>query len=225
MTDDHVFPDREHAAERYLLGEMSDADRERYEEHFFGCAECAEDVRTTAAFMGDVRTYVAPDASARPVAMAPVASLRPSKPAAAWYRSPVVAWAMAASVLMFSGYQSLVVVPGLRSQVSPHGLSPITLRPESRGQEPEVRAATASDGFTLAIEINDVQEGTLMEYKIATVDGRRPTSGRLAAPRAGTPLLLWLPSATLEEPTRYELSIQDSATGRLLGTYRFVRSQ
>ena len=66
MTEEHPFPDREHAAERYLLGEMSDADRDRYEQHFFSCAECAENVRTTAAFLDDVKSYVGPDAAARP---------------------------------------------------------------------------------------------------------------------------------------------------------------
>src|SRR4030095_16187946 len=72
MTDDHTFPDREHAAERYLLGEMSDADRERYEEHFFSCAECAEDVRTTAAFLDDARKYVVPRFPAQTATAVPV---------------------------------------------------------------------------------------------------------------------------------------------------------
>lgn len=221
MTDGHAFADREHAAERYLLGEMSDADRDRYEEHVFSCPECAEDVRTTAVFLDDVRAYVAPEGLTRTAAPAPVALV--SKPAA-WYRSPIIPWAMAASLLVSTGYQSLVLVPGLRTQLSPHGLYPVTLRPDSRGQEPVVRNGAASDGFTLAIEINDVQEGTLMEYKIATVGGRQARSGRLEAPRAGTPLLLWLPLSVLGEPARYELSVHDAATGRLLGSYRFVRS-
>lgn len=222
MTDDHAIVSRDHAAERYLLGEMSDADRERYEQHFFSCAECAEEVRTTAAFLDDARRYIVPGVLTRPGAAAPVAT-RVSKPAT-WYRSPAIAWAVAASLVVFAGYQSLVLVPGLHRQLSPRGLYPVTLRPDSRGQEPVVQTGAASDGFTLAIEINDVQEGTPMEYTIATVDGRHPTSGRLVAPRAGTPLLLWLPSSTLQEPARYELSIHDAATGRLLGSYRFVRA-
>jgi anti-sigma factor RsiW len=31
--------------ERYILGELSDVDSAEFEEHFFGCTECAEDVR------------------------------------------------------------------------------------------------------------------------------------------------------------------------------------
>jgi|SRR5579862_1002430 len=39
-----------HATERYLLGEFSAEEREAFEEHYFDCAECAEDVRAAAAF-------------------------------------------------------------------------------------------------------------------------------------------------------------------------------
>jgi len=222
MNDEHAFPDRERAAERYLLGEMPEDERDRYEEHFFSCAECADDVRTTAAFLEDAREYVAPGGVTRPGAPVRGAS-RVSRPAR-WYRSPVIPWATAASFFVFTIYQSLVLVPGFRSQLSPRELYPITIRPDSRGQEPVVPAAAASDVYTLAIEINDVREGTLMEYKIATVDGRHSSSGRLVAPREGVPLMLLLPSSALEEPARYELSIHEAATGRLLGSYRFVRS-
>ena len=36
------------AAGRYLLDEMPEPERETFEEHYFSCAECAEDVRTGA---------------------------------------------------------------------------------------------------------------------------------------------------------------------------------
>jgi anti-sigma factor RsiW len=60
VTDEPVCPDREDAAERYLLGLMGEAERERYEEHFFDCPACAEAVRTTAAFLDDVRVCLPP---------------------------------------------------------------------------------------------------------------------------------------------------------------------
>ena len=33
------------ASERYLLNEMTEVERFEFEEHYFDCAECAEDVR------------------------------------------------------------------------------------------------------------------------------------------------------------------------------------
>ena len=44
MTDAHVFADKEDAAERYLLGQMSESDRDAYEQHFFQCVKCADEV-------------------------------------------------------------------------------------------------------------------------------------------------------------------------------------
>ena len=40
-----------HAAEKYVLGEMTDELRDQFEEHYFDCAECALDVKTAAAFI------------------------------------------------------------------------------------------------------------------------------------------------------------------------------
>lgn len=46
------------AAERYLLGELDDAQREAFEEHFFDCPVCAMEVRDTAAFVDSAKADV-----------------------------------------------------------------------------------------------------------------------------------------------------------------------
>src|ERR1039457_1070131 len=43
------------AGERYLLGEMPPDEREDFEEHYFTCAECAQDVRAAARFRANAR--------------------------------------------------------------------------------------------------------------------------------------------------------------------------
>lgn len=48
---DHTNAIETHAVERYLLGELSEADVEAFEEHYFDCAACAEDVRDEMRFM------------------------------------------------------------------------------------------------------------------------------------------------------------------------------
>ena len=40
-----------HAAEMYVLGELSGDLREQFEDHYFDCAECSLDVRAAAAFI------------------------------------------------------------------------------------------------------------------------------------------------------------------------------
>ena len=44
------------ASERYLLGEMSDEERDLFEEHYFECSECAEDIRAAERMRTAVRT-------------------------------------------------------------------------------------------------------------------------------------------------------------------------
>src|SRR4051794_22369107 len=47
---DHEAAVSSHAAEQYVLGEMPFPQREEFEEHFFDCALCSEEVRQTAVF-------------------------------------------------------------------------------------------------------------------------------------------------------------------------------
>jgi hypothetical protein len=48
---EHVEAMQSGAAERYILGQLSAAEADSYEEHFFDCRECAEEVRMGAAFL------------------------------------------------------------------------------------------------------------------------------------------------------------------------------
>ena len=44
---------KEMAAERYLLDELSPEARDAFEEHMFDCPDCALDVRSGSAFIGE----------------------------------------------------------------------------------------------------------------------------------------------------------------------------
>jgi hypothetical protein len=52
---DHNLATRIQAPTRYLLGELSLPEREDFEEHFFTCRECAEELRTGAMFAANAR--------------------------------------------------------------------------------------------------------------------------------------------------------------------------
>jgi hypothetical protein len=53
------------AVEKYLLNEMAPAERDEFEEHYFGCQECAADLRTTAAFLDEVNKDLRREAAGR----------------------------------------------------------------------------------------------------------------------------------------------------------------
>jgi anti-sigma factor RsiW len=97
------------AAERYLLGEMSADERESFEEHFFSCPECADQVLAGAAFVDNARA-VLPEMDR--------AAAKPEKAPARWWRwqfAPQLAMAAAVVLAGITFYQSAVVIPRLRT--------------------------------------------------------------------------------------------------------------
>jgi len=58
MTMEHTEAIDKGAAERYALREMSEPERDQYEEHFFDCPECAEEVRAAAIFLDNAEAVV-----------------------------------------------------------------------------------------------------------------------------------------------------------------------
>src|SRR5437899_11076860 len=52
---DHNEAIRLQAAVKYVLGELSPVQRDEYEEHYFGCAECAVDIKALATFADTAR--------------------------------------------------------------------------------------------------------------------------------------------------------------------------
>jgi len=53
---DHAEATATHATERYLLGELSAAEADAFEEHYFDCAECADDLRVGVQVMSGGRS-------------------------------------------------------------------------------------------------------------------------------------------------------------------------
>lgn len=211
------------AAERYVLEEMTARDREAFEEHFFSCAVCAEDLRSTAAMLQGARAGMAGvEATTRVLAMPvkPVAS-RPG----AWVRSAALPWAAAAALACIASYQAFWLVPALRDE-APMALVPTLLHPESRGREATVRVEPAARAVTLAVQINEPPRAGELAYELTDQGGRRVTSGRAAAPPPGMPLLLLLPAWTLAGEMHYILTVRDTASPpRSLGEYRFAVSK
>lgn len=214
------------ASERYLLEEMTELERHAFEEHFFDCADCAEDVRAGAYLREGARSgLVAANASSSVVAF-------PSRPASR--RLPTfIPWAAAASLALVAGYQALFLSTGSGPRLEPQALAPVTLRPASRGADPIV-VIDGDTPVTLAIDVNlganssantDRPAGEL-SYDLRTIDGPGGSSivsGRAPAPEAGAPLFLLVPGASLPAPARYLLRVTDD-TGQTIGEYRFAAS-
>jgi hypothetical protein len=200
------------AAERYLLNEMPELERYAFEEHYFSCLECAEDVRTAGLMRDGVKAGLI-DRTARQEASPAAASAAATR---AWRPSVVLPWAVAATLAIAVAYQTQrAQEPRFEAQA----LSPITLRPASRGAEPVAPLAGAS-AVTLAVEVSGAEAGELA-FDLRSAGDAAVSSGRVQAPPPGAPLLLLIPVWTLTPGEHYILTVRHTSSGSLAGEFRF----
>lgn len=168
------------AVERYVMGELASAEREAFEDHFFSCGECAEDVRMMASFLEDVKVVLRDQRSAP---LTPVTAVAPpvrSNWFASFCRLPQPVWAcLNAVAAMIIGYQSLVQIPGLKA---PHA-SPVVIQagitrsrvPSFEHGQPISLAVRLEPGVVSPVKI-DIRSQTgkaaLLLTSVAPADGQ-----------------------------------------------------
>lgn len=115
---DHNEALQSQACEKYLLGELSPAQRDAFEEHYFSCSECAIQLRSAADFLG---------ASREILAASPVQLPKPNHAPAphrwfSWLLRPAVAVPAFALLFLLIGYQNFVTIPGYKHAAAPRVL-------------------------------------------------------------------------------------------------------
>jgi hypothetical protein len=202
------------AVERYLLEEMSEIERFAFEDHYFDCVECADDLRTAAKLREAVKGGMIKNASPAQVVAMP-ARREPQR----WRSSVVVPWAAAATLALAVAYQA--IAPGRNTGLQVQALNPVTVRPDSRGALPVVRIPAEGGAVALALDIA-APGGSELTYELRSSSETVIAEGRLTAPDAGAPVLLLLPSWTLTPSTQYSLAVRTAAGSQLIGDYRFT---
>ena len=155
--------------ELYLLNELSPELREQFEEHFFDCAECANDLRAGALFIEQSRAiFVADAATPRKEVLPPVTP----KPAWwAWFR-PAIAVPVMAMLLAVIAYQNWP------SHKNPEILQAAYVNIGSRGAVPSISAAKGQ-GFLLRVTVPPDQTYSSYAADIYAPDGRLSWSLKL----------------------------------------------
>jgi hypothetical protein len=209
-------PDRE-TVDRYLLGELSEQERDQWEAHAFECATCAEEVRLGAALIEGARR---------------ARRTSEERPGLAWLRAPWPAAArataaVAGALLLVSGYQGLVALPRLRSEIAaqdrPRVITPTALRPATRGAVAQGPTVTVSPDQRHAL-VTVLPEGPdVTGYRARVLT---PTEAVVVPPfdvPARDPLYLQLPVAHLV-PGPYLLELVPQTDGNFgrAARYRFV---
>jgi hypothetical protein len=139
------------AVEKYLLGEMPPPERDAFEEHFFGCPECAADLRATAAFLAAAKQELKSAPPSRP-------ALEPVKRSRFVLQWPVLTWAALAASLLVTAYQNIVVYPHLTNEIAqlkaPEILPSLSLvSGNSRGGEASSILVSKAKPFLLLVDI------------------------------------------------------------------------
>jgi len=150
---DHDTVVRQKMTERYLLDELELSTRSEFEEHFFGCPECAMDVRAASLFVERSKIALAEQRErARIPARAPVPAPGPRR-WLGWLR-PAIALPVMALLLAVVGYQNLVTLPRLSHAVSsPKLLQWTSVNVGTFGDEGNVVTVPQGSGFLLFVRI------------------------------------------------------------------------
>ena len=202
---DHEVAGKTQAVERYLLGEMPSSERDEFEEHYFTCAECADEIRSASLLIG-----------ARPAAnreLPPATGL--SSPGwLSWLRPPVLVPTFAALALaVVVGYQNLVVLPDLKA---PRSIaSALILDGRTRGGLPVLRAGDPLR-FMTAVEGS---AGSRLYVELAGASGSPVRRGEVPAPPPNGALDVFFPGTLAVG--RYQLIVRETAAGRELARGAF----
>lgn len=146
---DHSEVLRLKAVEKYILGELSGEDRERFEEHYFDCSECASDIRALARIRSASRMILEGDAAAE------VSSRQQRKNVSwfGWLKPAVTVPAMVALAAIVI-FQSSVTIPRLKERVASAQTAQIyessyRLQGATRGADVSQVAVPSNESFGL----------------------------------------------------------------------------
>jgi len=173
------------AVEKYLLGKLPKEQHAEYEEHYFDCSACAEEIKATVAFMESARQVVSEEALEPRGVRAPA----PAVPGFFSWLRPAFAVPVFAALLLFIGYQNGVTIPRLKdsssSQMGQIISSSFQLRGSERGGNESGDAANkvrVRSGESFALNFDFTPTGTFSEYlwRLQNKAGRAVKSGRIS---------------------------------------------
>jgi hypothetical protein len=216
------------AAERYVLGELSSDLREQYEEHFFSCVECAEELNLAAAFFENSRAAMGSEPVLPPVRLPVAARQQPAS--SGWLDAllrPSFAVPVFAALLLLVAYQTFLVIPRLKGTVTqsvatlasaPQALASFSLiTADSRGGEPLRVTVTPGQPFSLYFDIPPDGHYSSYVCELQNAAGKTEFSLNISAEQAKNAVQLLLPSSSLG-PGKHVLVVrglgtQDGAPG------------
>lgn len=182
------------ALERYLLGEMSEVDRQEFEQHYFDCPECAAAVEAGAVLAANAAS----------------AFSGPGRAGARSWRIglwPALGFGLALSLLVL-GVEEIIRVPALKTQfatiTAPRAYPVTFLRSVTRSADQTVTVEKGAAQFGLMLDLPPGDAASVWNCRLDDASGK--TQWRIQARRPavpGEPLNLLVPASLA--PGRYVL--------------------
>jgi len=222
------------AVECYLLGEMTPGEREAFEEHYFECDICAEDVRSASQFLEDMKGVLG---TARRLSAVPMSSSEARIPRShgsskgwnwpAWLQPQYVA-ALVAVLGIVAAVETFSTIPGLKQQVreisAPRPVRSIVLKPQTRGTA-TVLAVKPGESALLTLDGLDLppSAASRLQFVVKSNEDRDVLSFSGEYPGADEPVIISFPKIDLPAGS-YVLLVEitsTAGTARELGRYPF----
>jgi hypothetical protein len=209
---DHQEVIRLGAVERYLLDELAPPQRAEFEEHFFGCQECALDLRMTAEFLDTARRELARGTIGTIGGAAP----RPLK--RSWldifWRPAVLAPAFAL-LLAVIAYQNGVLLPRFNAEIAqlrqPGVMSAISLIGANSRDGAAPASGPAGRPVLLSLDIPATQEYSSYACVLVDASGAAVWRVPVSTAQAQDTVSISVPAGNLR-PGNYTLLVQGLAS-------------
>jgi hypothetical protein len=208
------------AADRYLLDELSAAERSEFEEHFFGCPECAAEVEAGAAFAANARAVLAEAGYYN----------ERRKLRLEWWRRPAFLTALAAALILVIAYQEVFRISRLRREfervAAPRAYPAFFLRPVARGDDQVIVVSKDAPfvGLSLDIPPGAERESYVCDIRTGSTLGAVISIPAPAPPSPGAPINILIPASRLRSGS-YTLVLRGQNGGGApaeLGRFGFI---
>jgi len=162
---DHHEALRSQCAERYVAGELAALDRDNFEDHFFECPECAEEVRWELIFKANARSVLKNEA-------AKAAKIGPNLRRPLWF-------SLAANVALAASL-AIVLLTGSRGARQPRMIPAYFALGPTRGLDEMPPNVIPSGAAAFIVRFpSPAQTYASYSYAILGVDGGRESAGVL----------------------------------------------
>jgi len=192
---DHELAVKNQAVERYFLSEMAPEEREAFEEHFFVCNLCADDVRATSAFVDNAKSILK-ERKVWP---------KSARGWVGWLRPAFATGALAALCMAVIGYQNISVIPSLKA---PRSMQAYALEGPTRSAGPKLHEGDPLH-FQMPWDGAGGQGSVFVELREGT---KIVSSGAVDTPAPNQPLDVFFPDKL--KPGRYTVVLRVSDSGK-----------